>query len=129
MKNIGQEIHNRGGFTAMQANFYIFFNLLIPHDPAERAVKFRDLKYLWDGIGDWIELYKKFEGGFCLEQNYTQNIRRRWHCKDVSSHCCKVASRRVLMRSILTILLETKNQLEKCYRDYYYFFLEGLGLR
>ena len=29
------------------------------------------------------------------------------------------------MRSILTILLETKNQLEKCYRDYYYFFLEG----
>jgi hypothetical protein len=33
------------------------------------------------------------------------------------------------MRSILTILLETKNQLEKCYRDYYYFFLEGLGLR
>ena len=38
-------------------------------------------------------------------------------------------SRGVLMRSILTILLETKNQLEKCYRDYYYFFLEGLGLR
>jgi hypothetical protein len=80
-------------------------------DTWETIRQVQGLKYLWDGIGDWIELYKKFEGGFCLEQNYTQNIRRRWHCKDVSSHCCKVASRRVLMRSILTIMLETKNEL------------------
>ena len=55
IRNIGQEIHDRGGFTAMQANFYIFFNILIPHNPAERAVKFRDIKYLWDGIGEWKE--------------------------------------------------------------------------
>ena len=55
IRNIGQEIHDRGGFTAMQANFYIFFNILIPHNPAERAVKFRDIKYLWHGIGEWKE--------------------------------------------------------------------------
>ena len=55
IRNIGQEIHDRGGFTAMQANFYIFFNILIPHNPAERAVKFRDIKYLWDGLGEWKE--------------------------------------------------------------------------
>ena len=55
IRNIGIEINKRGEFPAMQANFYIFFNLLIPHDPADRAVKFRDLKYLWDGIGRWKE--------------------------------------------------------------------------
>ena len=53
------------------------------------------------------------------------------YCKhhDTSLHFFILISRGVLMRSILTILLETKNQLEKCYRDDYYFFLEGLGLR
>ena len=53
------------------------------------------------------------------------------YCKhhDTSLHFFILISRGVLMRSILTILLETKNQIEICYRDYYYFFLEGLGLR
>jgi len=55
IRNIGLEIHNRGGFTAMQANFYIFFNFLIPRNDVEEMIKFRDVKYLWDGVGDWEE--------------------------------------------------------------------------
>lgn len=55
IRNIGLEIHNRGGFAAMQANFYIFFNFLIPRNDVEEMIKFRNLKYLWHGIGNWKE--------------------------------------------------------------------------
>jgi len=53
IRNIGQEIHNRGGFTAMQANFYTLANFIIDiHDP-DRA-KFTALRRLWRGVGDWL---------------------------------------------------------------------------
>ena len=37
----------------MQGNFYVFLQFHIPRNHVEEMVKFRDLKYLWDGIGDW----------------------------------------------------------------------------
>ena len=53
IRTIGFEIHKRGGFTAMQGNFNVFLQFHIPRNHVEEMVKFRDLKYLWDGIGDW----------------------------------------------------------------------------
>jgi len=55
IKNIGLEIHNRGGFKAMQANFYVFIMFLIPRNDIDEVKKFKDLKYLWNGVGDWEE--------------------------------------------------------------------------
>ena len=61
---------------------------------------------------------KTWTGGFLeVSRKLTHKIycARGGYCKDTSSHFLQVQYRGVLMRSILTIMLETKNQLEKCY--------------
>jgi len=53
---IGQQINAIGGFTAMQANFYI----LAKYSPWATSNKMvirsipKIIEYHWDGIGEWI---------------------------------------------------------------------------
>ena len=51
IRDIGQEIHDRGGLAAMQAIFYIMTNFIVGND-RDRA-KFTALKRFWRGIGNW----------------------------------------------------------------------------
>jgi len=54
-KNIGEEIHNNGGFTAMQGCYYIFrnFSPFATADNGNYHSYGRLLEYYWDGVGNW----------------------------------------------------------------------------
>ena len=64
VKNMGENINERGGFQALQSNFYILCHALkyLIHDNPEgepelrpKLINIRDKVQLhWDGVGDWI---------------------------------------------------------------------------
>lgn len=49
---IGADIHDEGGFQAMQAVYYTLFNFVMETSAEDKACV-RNLNWLWDGIGDW----------------------------------------------------------------------------
>ena len=63
---MGKRIHSRGGFTAMQANFYTYCVILrmlyhrceFDFNEEQRHIVFYNLKsqckWGWEGVGDWI---------------------------------------------------------------------------
>ena len=63
VKRMGEQINERGGFQALQANFYILWQVLqhLLHDNPEREPELRpffitirnNVKLYWDGVGDW----------------------------------------------------------------------------
>ena len=54
IRNIGQEIHDRGGFQAMHGNFQIFVACLNTHPlHSIRIACDYGLNQFWDGVGDW----------------------------------------------------------------------------
>ena len=48
VKEIGKRIHDRGGFTALQANFYILKNWL-----CDGPLRAECTQYMFHGIGEW----------------------------------------------------------------------------
>ena len=55
IRELAQEIHDRGGFTALQSNFYTISNFmnykeLPPHLYSQHLTY---LKYILNGVGDW----------------------------------------------------------------------------
>ena len=48
-KEIGQRIHDRGGFTALQANYYIMKNFL-----CKDILRHQVTEYMFHGIGEWL---------------------------------------------------------------------------
>ena len=55
-KKIGQLINKRGGFTAMQAMYYIIrdYSPLAESKNTQIRAYSCILNYNWDGIGDWM---------------------------------------------------------------------------
>ena len=60
IKTCGENINQRGGFTALQANYYAFLHvmrLVIKDDRRKYRESFIDIKNTicknWDGVGDW----------------------------------------------------------------------------
>ena len=60
IKTCGENINERGGFTALQANYYAFLHvmrLVIKDDRRKYRESFIDIKNTicknWDGVGDW----------------------------------------------------------------------------
>ena len=63
VKIMGEQINERGGFQALQANFYILCRVLkeLLHDNPEREPELRpqliiirdNVNLYWDGVGNW----------------------------------------------------------------------------
>ena len=63
VKKMGEQINERGGFQALQANFYILCRVLkeLLHDNPEREPELRpqlviirhSVNFNWGGVGDW----------------------------------------------------------------------------
>jgi len=54
VKKMGQMIHDRGGKTAMQANFYIMCNFMDFNDEGNHKMHMSSLADIWNGVGEWI---------------------------------------------------------------------------
>ena len=60
IKTCGENINQRGGFTALQANYYAFLHVMrlaVRNNTDKYRDSFIDTKHTisinWDGIGDW----------------------------------------------------------------------------
>ncbi len=60
IRMVGEEINNRGGGTALRANYYILLQIMRPcvkHNHEKYINSWYDIKThvskTWDGIGDW----------------------------------------------------------------------------
>jgi hypothetical protein len=51
IKDLGEKINKRGGFRALQANYYTMLNFMISDSKVMQEVKL--LNYYWDGVGKW----------------------------------------------------------------------------
>ena len=55
IKKYGQKIHDRGGMTALQSNYYIMSNFMRDENVSNHIHKshISNLQALWNGVGEW----------------------------------------------------------------------------
>jgi hypothetical protein len=55
IKKYGQRIHDRGGFTALQSNYYIMSNFMRDENVSNHIHQshISNLQALWNGVGEW----------------------------------------------------------------------------
>ena len=55
IKKYGQRIHDRGGFRALQSNYYIMSNFMRDENVSNHIHKshISNLQALWNGVGEW----------------------------------------------------------------------------
>ena len=55
IKKYGQRIHDRGGMTALQSNYYIMSNFMRDENVSNHIHQshISNLQALWNGVGEW----------------------------------------------------------------------------
>lgn len=55
IKKYGQKIHDRGGMTALQSNYYIMSNFMRDENVSNHIHQshISNLQALWNGVGEW----------------------------------------------------------------------------
>jgi hypothetical protein len=55
IKKYGQRIHDRGGFRALQSNYYIMSNFMRDESVSDylHQSHISNLQALWNGVGEW----------------------------------------------------------------------------
>jgi hypothetical protein len=55
IKKYGQRIHDRGGFRALQSNYYIMSNFMRDENVSNHIHQshISNLQALWNGVGEW----------------------------------------------------------------------------